>query len=204
MMIETKVITPPEPIPYPQNKVLKKLYRIPILLFRLGLSKIFSKYILILSTYGRKTGKVHHTPIEYFQHQGRFYVMSGFGTKPDWFKNILADPNVTLQINQKVLHLIARKPETESEWDAVVAFLKSSPMAELTEKDSLNTLDKPEVRDAIKTWPVLTFDATEEACPTSLETDLLWCWPLILTGTALALFIWWLCQSKDKKFLCVR
>jgi deazaflavin-dependent oxidoreductase (nitroreductase family) len=197
-MIETKEITPPQPIPYPQNKLLKRIYRSPLLLFRLGLSKIFSKYILILSTYGRKTGKVHHTPVEYFQHQGRVYVMSGFGSKPDWFKNILADPHITLQINKKILHATARKPETESEWDGVVAFLKSSPIAEFTDNDSLSNLDKPEVLDAIKTWPVLTFDPTEEICPTALESDLLWCWPLILSGTALALFIWWLCHSKDK------
>jgi deazaflavin-dependent oxidoreductase (nitroreductase family) len=196
-MIENKTITPPQPIPYPKNEIIKKIYRIPILVFRLGLSKIFSKYIIILSTYGRKTGNVHHTPVEYFHHRGQFYVMSGFGTKPDWFKNILADPHITLQMNQKILHALARKPETESEWDAVVAYLKSSPMAKLIENDSINTLDKPEVRHAIKTWPVLTFDPTEETCPTPLETDLLWCWPLILLGTALAIFIWWLCHSKD-------
>jgi len=196
-MNNSEGITPPHPIPYPKNEVLKKIYRMPLLLFRLGISKIFSKYILILSTYGRRTGKTYCTPVEYFRHEGRFYVMSGFGAKPDWYKNILSDSHITLQLDQEILHATARKPETESEWEAVVAYLKSSPITKIAEHYFLYDLDKPEMRQALKTWPILTFDPTEETCPSPLETDLLWCWPLILLGIALAISIGWLCHRKD-------
>lgn len=185
-------ITPPQPIPYPQNEILKKIYRFPILLFRLGLSKLVSKYILILSTFGRKTGKTRHTPVEYFRYQDRFYVMSGFGAKPDWYKNILSDPHITLQLDQKIFTSIARKPETESEWEAVIAYLKSSPITKFTDVDALDNLEDPEVRQGIKAWPVLTFDHTEETCPAPLQTDLVWCWPLIFLGAALTISIYWL------------
>lgn len=191
-------INPPQPIPYPHNKVIKEIYRYPLQLYRLGLNRIIGKYILILSTFGRKTGNVHRTPVEYFRHQGRIFVMSGFGTESDWFKNINNKPHVTFQTDRGTLCAIARKPETEEEWEGVFEFLRSSPVARLSEPALLGKIDEPQIRTAIKTWPILTFDPTDEVCPPPLETDLLWTWPLILFGIALFVLINWLWQRKIK------
>ncbi|MFN2304192.1 MAG: nitroreductase family deazaflavin-dependent oxidoreductase [Anaerolineales bacterium] len=196
-MNDVEDITPPQPIPYPRSEFIKRLYRIPILLYRLGLSSMIGKYILILSTFGRNSGKTRRTPVEYFRWQDRIFVMSGFGENPDWYKNLLANPHVTIHSNQGYLCAIARKPETEKEWEGVVAYLKSSPITKLTIPDLIGRLDKPEVRQAIKSWPVFTFDPTEETCPPHLEIDLLWCWPLILLGLALKIFTGWLCHHKN-------
>ena len=188
---------PPQPIPYPNNWIFKSLYRFPILLYRLGLGKCIGKFISILSTYGRKTGMVHRTPLEYYRYQGRFYVMSGFGQEPDWYKNIQADPRVILNTDRGFLKGIARKPETEEEWQGVYAFLRNSPVTFLTDPQMDRKLDDPEIQAQIKNWPVLTFDPTDEPCPPPLEEDLVWAWPLILIGLALHILIGWLIQRKS-------
>lgn len=96
-------IKPPQPIPYPTHPILKSLYRLPILLYRLGLGPLIGKNIIVVSTYGRKTGKIHRTPVEYYQHQGQIFVMSGFMDRPDWFQNLRENPQVGLNIkNQRI------------------------------------------------------------------------------------------------------
>jgi deazaflavin-dependent oxidoreductase (nitroreductase family) len=188
---------PPQPIPFPKNKIVKEIYRIPILLYRLGLGKIVGKAILIISTFGRKTGKVHRTPIEYYRHQGKLYVMSGFMDSPDWYQNLQANPHVTLNTDQGVMHAIARKPETEEEWRGAAGFFKNSPIAIIIAPGLVRKMDDPEFLEEIKDWPVLTFDRTVEPCPPALETDLLWAWPIILLALALRIMLGWLFHRKD-------
>ena len=190
-------IAPPQPIPYPHNPLIKKLYRTPILLYRLGLGSLIGNVILILSTFGRKTGQVHRTPVEYFQYQGQLYVMSGFAGRPDWYKNLQADPHASLSIKGQRICAKARPPRSEAEWEGVIAFLQSSPVAQFSEPELKQHLEQPDFRAAIKTWPVLTFDATDEPCPPALDADLTWAWPLILLSTAGLLLIKWLHLRKQ-------
>ena len=198
-MKDELTFTPPQPIPYPSHKIIKKLYRTPILLFRLGLGKFFGKYILILSTTGRKSGKVHRTPVEYFLDEDRIFVMSGFGDTPDWYQNLQKDPHVTLNVRNDVLHMLARKPETQSEWEGVINFLKTSPVSILSNPEMVNKLDNSDFQQELKKWPVLTFDRIDEPCPNPLEPDLTWAWPLILLFSARAVLRCWLRYRKRKK-----
>ena len=194
--MQTQTLKPPQPIPYPHSPLLKKLYRLPIFLYRLGFGPMIGKVILIISHHGRKTGKIRRTSVEYFQHEGRLFVMSGFGSRPDWYQNLQADPRAGLKIKNRQICARARSPQGEAEWDQVIAFLKSSPVAQLSGHPHQSQLDEPEVRAAIKNWPVLTFDLTDEPCPAPLEADLTWAWPLILLAAALALLLGWFCLRK--------
>jgi deazaflavin-dependent oxidoreductase (nitroreductase family) len=54
--------------------------------------------VLVLTTIGRKTGKLHKTPLQYELVDGVFYVGSARGSKADWFRNILSDPEVVVEI----------------------------------------------------------------------------------------------------------
>jgi deazaflavin-dependent oxidoreductase (nitroreductase family) len=186
-----KTLQPPQPIPYPKNPLIKKLYKTPILLYRLGLFPMFARYILILSTTGRKSGKTRHTPVEYFHHQGRFYIISGFDKKPDWYKNIQADPHVTLQTRLGTLHAIARAPQTDEEWQGVAAYLQANPISNLFFPEHLQDLKESETMAMIKSWPALTFEETSEPCPPALEMDLVWALPLILLGMAIDITLLW-------------
>lgn len=183
---------PPQPIPYPENWVLKQLYRFPILLYRLGLGKLIGKMILILSTYGRKSGKVRRAAVEYFKHKGQIYVISGFGDKPDWYRNLKANPHVSINTDQGVIHAIARKPKTKKEWQGVIAYLQHSPISTISDLDRSKNLNEPEILAQVKHWPVLTFDTTEDPCPPAVDADLVWTWPLVLLILALNILIGWL------------
>jgi deazaflavin-dependent oxidoreductase (nitroreductase family) len=195
MQAETK-IHPPHPIPYPDKPFIRKLYRTPILLYRLGLGKVIGKYILIISTVGRKSGKVRRTPIEYYQKGDLIYAISGFEKKTDWYRNILAHPYATLQNNQGIHRVFARRPETEAEWQGALEYLTKSPVSILSIPEVINNLDDPEVREQVRKWPVILFEPTDEPCPEPLEIDLLWAWPLILLFLALRITVRWLRSRK--------
>ena len=57
-----------------------------------------SQLVLVLTTTGRKSGHSHKTPLQYELLDGAYYVGSARGTQADWFKNIMVDPKVTVEI----------------------------------------------------------------------------------------------------------
>jgi deazaflavin-dependent oxidoreductase (nitroreductase family) len=188
----------PQILPYPESWLVKQLYKIPTLLYRLGLGKLYGNYVLILSTKGRKTGKIHRTPVEYFLHEGRYYIISGFGEQTDWYKNISASPLVTLQNGYERICAEGRPPQTDEEWDAVHLYLTRSPIGRLFMADHFENVQDDDLMLVVKQLPVLTFDPTDKPCPVPLETDLLWAWPLILLGAAFDITALWLLRRRKK------
>jgi deazaflavin-dependent oxidoreductase (nitroreductase family) len=79
-------------------------------LYRLGLLPLvgFGKLVIVLTTRGRKSGKMRRTPIGYFRYEGQLYVISGWGKDANWYKNILAYPNdVYVQAGFRHFHACA-------------------------------------------------------------------------------------------------
>jgi deazaflavin-dependent oxidoreductase (nitroreductase family) len=66
----------------------------PILIYRLGLGVLIGDYILILMTTGRKSGRPRLTAIEHRRIGGVHYIVSAWGSKADWYRNILKNPRV--------------------------------------------------------------------------------------------------------------
>jgi deazaflavin-dependent oxidoreductase (nitroreductase family) len=56
------------------------------------------RLVLLLTTTGRKTGLPRVTPLQYEEEGGVIYVASARGPQADWFKNILACPQVLVQV----------------------------------------------------------------------------------------------------------
>jgi deazaflavin-dependent oxidoreductase (nitroreductase family) len=76
---------------------------------------------VILWTRGRSTGKVRKTALIRVEHEGRYAVVASLGgapKHPNWYLNLMADPDVTLQDGPKVMDLRARTatPEEKQEW----------------------------------------------------------------------------------------
>ena len=79
------------------------------------------KPCIILTTRGRRTGKLRKSPLMRVEHGGTYAVVASMGgapTHPVWYLNLVADPNVTLQDGPTVLDLRAReaKGEEKAEW----------------------------------------------------------------------------------------
>ena len=76
---------------------------------------------VILTTKGRKTGKLRKTPLMRIEHDGVYAVVASLGGAPQhpvWYLNLVANPDVTLQDGDKVLDFRARTatPEEKRHW----------------------------------------------------------------------------------------
>ena len=90
-------------VPYPKGLLLWTL-RAPISLYHLGLGWLLGlTTFMVLTTRGRKSGLPRHVVLEFRRHGSRYYVVSGWGTRPQWYQNLLADPYVTIQHGRQTL-----------------------------------------------------------------------------------------------------
>ena len=81
---------------------LWKLLKIPPkVIYALGLGPIYGRLVLLLTTTGRKSGLPRITPLQYEEIDGKIYIGSARGTKADWYRNILADPNVHIRVGSR-------------------------------------------------------------------------------------------------------
>jgi deazaflavin-dependent oxidoreductase (nitroreductase family) len=67
--------------------------------------------ILLLGTTGRRSGKQYTHPLIYREHEGAYLVVASKGgsdTPPDWYLNLSANPDVTVQIKDETFPATAR------------------------------------------------------------------------------------------------
>ena len=82
---------------------------------------------VILTTTGRRTGKVRRTPLIRVHDGDNYLVVASLGGAPQhpvWYLNLLADPEVTLQDRGVVHELVARTASPEEKaglWPIAVA-----------------------------------------------------------------------------------
>jgi len=84
-----------------------------------------------LYTTGRKSGKIYSTMLSTPVHDGRRVVLvaskGGYQDHPDWYKNLVVNPDVELTIDDRTVPMRARTASPEERatlWPAVVAASK--------------------------------------------------------------------------------
>jgi len=71
-----------------------------VTLFRLGLGRMVNFWptvggrIMVITHTGRKSGLRRRTPVNYAPIDGDLYCTAGFGAASDWYRNIMANPEV--------------------------------------------------------------------------------------------------------------
>lgn len=79
--------------------------------------KMGSRPLLLLTTTGRKSGKERVTPLLYLP-EGDEYLLAasngGSDSHPQWYLNLLAHPQASVQIGRKIIPITAR-PATPEE-----------------------------------------------------------------------------------------
>ena len=164
-----------EKLPYPSGLV-KWLYKTPILLYRLGLGFVVGRLFMIMTTVGRKSGQPRHTAIEFHEYKGRRYVFSAWGTKADWYRNLEANPTITIQTWRGAESVLARRITSEAELAEAFAFAMSNPSMRMMMK-SVGVGSTLEQFFAQKErFTFITFDPTDHPVPESLKADLWWLW----------------------------
>ena len=76
----------------------------PILAYKIGLAPLIGRFVLLLTTTGRRTGLQRVTPLQYEVIDGVYHIGAVFGTKSDWVRNIQADPRVQVRVKNKFFH----------------------------------------------------------------------------------------------------
>lgn len=72
--------------------------------------KMAGRPILLLTTTGRTSGTPHTTPLVFVDDGGRRVVVASNGgarTEPDWYRNLLASPNATVEVGTITIDAVA-------------------------------------------------------------------------------------------------
>ena len=103
-MLDTPNYTPE------QMKKLRRAFhamnRFMVFMWKIGLGKWMNIWpavggrIMVIRHRGRKTGRAYLTPVNYAIVENEIYATAGFGAGTDWYRNILADPDVHLWLPQ--------------------------------------------------------------------------------------------------------
>lgn len=176
----------PQLIPYP-GELLRIVLRSPLLLFRLGLGDIMNALrLMVLTTRGRKSDQPRHTAIEYRRHGSKIYLISGWGKRPDWYQNLMADPLATVQLGRKSMSVLADPVTDRAEALRVVNLFRRNAPARYDAvfsrviNDGVNAQNLPDISDQF-TIIRLSIIADEPTLP-GLNADWVWLWPLALVG----------------------
>lgn len=167
---------------YPQTPWAKWIAKAPLMLWRLGLGPLSGKVMMVITVTGRKSGLARQTIVEYHTLNGRKYAPSGFGAKAQWYKNIQANPLVTVQTASGTESMQAVRVTSDEELKAVYELFQHRNPAffnyylqslgiQSTVADFITQKDKVHI---------LRFDPTTETTPPGLTTDLTWVWPIVL------------------------
>jgi deazaflavin-dependent oxidoreductase (nitroreductase family) len=102
------------------RKVLQIIHKPPQIAYAIGLGPLLGKFVLLLTTTGRKSGLPRITPLQYEYIDGKYYLGAALGLQADWVKNIQNNPKVQIQVKSK---RIAGQAEVISDVVQIVDFL---------------------------------------------------------------------------------
>jgi deazaflavin-dependent oxidoreductase (nitroreductase family) len=82
------------------NRLQRLFKRAPIALYRMRLGGLLGRRFLLLEHVGRTSGLRRRTVLEVVEidAEGRPTIVSGYGERSDWFRNVSTDPRVAFTI----------------------------------------------------------------------------------------------------------
>jgi deazaflavin-dependent oxidoreductase (nitroreductase family) len=98
--------------------------------FRTAGRKLEGRPLLLLNTTGVKTGKTRTNPMMYVRVGALLLVVAsnnGAAKSPDWFRNLVADPHVTVEHDGEVFDATAEVPEGAERDELFAAVVEQYP-----------------------------------------------------------------------------
>jgi deazaflavin-dependent oxidoreductase (nitroreductase family) len=90
------------------NRLQTLFFKLPAALYRDGPAEIMRRRcVMLLTTTGRRSGKPRTTGVSFMPLDDHFVIFSGWGIRSNWYRNILANPDVTLRVGQRTLRATA-------------------------------------------------------------------------------------------------
>ena len=162
--------------------------RFMLVMWRLGMGPLLNmgpimagRYMVITHT-GRKSGQKHRTPVNYAVVDDEVYCTAGFGSVSDWYRNIIANPQVEVWlpdgwwsgIAEEVTHPEARLP-------LLRAVLIGSGFAALAVGVDPNKMTDEELDAATQEYRVIHIRRVAACTGKDGPGDLVWVWPIATT-----------------------
>ena len=169
---------------FPRRGTLNRtIFKTPLVLWRLGFGGFLGKHMLVLSTWGRVSKAPRHTMLSYYEQNYSFYVLSGWGAKADWYKNIFSNPAVTVQTDNITTNAVARRVESLGEYRPVMQALLDGG-GDSHFEPWLASLDIDESIDDLVTKRERVYLVALDPCggsgPVPFEADLKWVWGALI------------------------
>jgi deazaflavin-dependent oxidoreductase (nitroreductase family) len=173
---------------HPDAPVWRGMLRIPVVLWRLGLGPLVGRVLVLLTVTGRSTGLPRHVPIHPHLVGGRTYVWCPYGGRAQWYRNMSANPVVTLQSRRGTQVMRAVSLVNDDEAIEVVSDLRRFDASWLRlYLDAQGIADTPQ--DIARNWQRLhirRLESTPEEGPPALTADLAWLWLVPVAVAALS------------------
>lgn len=169
--------------------------RFMLLMWRLGLGSWVNGWpsvggrIMVLTQRGRKTGLQRHTPVNYAIVGGEVYCVAGFGAGADWYRNLIAHPQVELWLPDGWW---AGQAEDVSDAPDRIQLLRqvliASGFAAYLAGINPNALSDDALAAATQSYRLVRIHRAEARTGPGGPGDLAWVWPAIVMALPFLLF----------------
>ena len=92
-----------------------------LLVYLIGLGFLISKWVMVLTTYGRRTRRLRKTGLWYVQEGRLIYCLSRRGASSQWLKNVKECPDVCIRIGHTTRPAEGMLVQEESEHERILS-----------------------------------------------------------------------------------
>lgn len=177
------------------RQIFKYGNRFMVLLWRLGLGNIGNQpetsQVMVLVHTGRKSGLERYTPVNYAMVDGDIYCTAAFGERADWYRNLLASPQVEMWLRDGWWAGVAEEvDETNPNRNALMrqVLIASGFAAPLLAGLQPKTVSDQALAQATAAYRLFRIQRTEARTGPGGPGDLAWVWP-VATFALLALLL---------------
>jgi deazaflavin-dependent oxidoreductase (nitroreductase family) len=178
----------------------KRFNRVMLTLWRLGLGSWVNLWpsvggrIMVIVHTGRKSGKRYQTPVNYAIVDGELYCVAGFGGISDWYRNVVANPEVEVWLPDGWWAGVAEEvTDTRIRLPLLRQVLINSGLAAQLAGLRPATMSDEELRQATADYRLMHIRRTHACTGPGGPGDLAWIWPLA------TLVLLWRLMSRRKR-----
>jgi len=123
---------PDHSIRTPPTGLSRLMFRAPITLYRWHLGRLLGDRFVLINHRGRKSGLPRQAVVEVVRHEPEpdcYVISSGFGETSQWFQNVMANPDIAIQVGGRTLDVHAERLPVEQAQDEMLDYAARHPSA---------------------------------------------------------------------------
>ena len=114
----------------PPTGLSRILFRLPIGRYRLRLGWVMGDRFVLLHHIGRKSGLPREAVVEVVAREGACWVIcSGFGTESQWYRNVMAHPDIDITSRSRRVAVHARQLSAQEAAQQMADYTRRHPRA---------------------------------------------------------------------------